>query len=157
MTDQGTLRLLVLDTSAAVKWYLPEDQREEALRLLAQVDNGGVELLAPSTIGPELFNALFQQYRRSNLSLDEAREFFSSFAEAPVSFFEIDSLTQRAVEISLDSGVIVYDALFLALAEDAGAVMVTADDRLLRLLRETSYVSLAHSLSGVDNLLAGEG
>jgi hypothetical protein len=28
--------------------------------------------------------------------------------------FEIDPLTQRAAEITLDSGAVVYDALFLA-------------------------------------------
>jgi hypothetical protein len=52
------------------------------LDLSAQVGASEAELLAPSTIGPELCNALFQQHRRGHLSLDEVREFFSSFAEA---------------------------------------------------------------------------
>ncbi len=117
---------------------------------------GEVELLAPSTIGPELFNAFYQQHRRGHLSLDEAREFFSSFTEAPVSLFEIDPLTPRAVEVALETGVIVYDALFLAL-EDAGTVAVTADDRLLRTLRGTSYSRLAHPLADVGSLVSDTG
>jgi predicted nucleic acid-binding protein len=70
--------------------------------------------------------------------------------------FEINPLTRRAVEIALESGVIVYDVLFLALAEDAVTVVVTADDnRLLRVLHDTSYGRLAHPLAGVDSLIPG--
>ena len=41
--------------------------------------------------------------------------------------FETDPLTSRAAEITLDSGVVVYDGFFLALAEEAGTVDVIAD------------------------------
>ncbi len=40
----------------------------------------------------------------------------------------------RAVEITLESSVIVYDALFLAFAEDADKLVVTADGKLLKSL-----------------------
>jgi hypothetical protein len=53
-------------------------------------------------------------------------------AEATVSLFQIDQLFPRAVEIALGSGVIVYDVLFLALAEDADMVVVSDDDGLLK-------------------------
>ena len=52
-------------------------------------------------------------------------------AVATVSFFEIDPLSPRAVEIALKSGVIVYDAHFLTLAEDADMVVISDDDGLL--------------------------
>jgi predicted nucleic acid-binding protein len=158
--SQGSLvgpTSLVLDTSVAAKWYVPEELREEALELSARIGNCEVDLLAPSTIGPELFNAFFQQHRRGHLSLDEVREFFSSFTDAPISFFEIDPLTPRAVEIALESGVIVYDALFLALAEEAGTVVVTADDKLLREPHGMPYSRLAHPLAGLDSLISGAG
>ena len=50
----------------------------------------------------------------------------------------------RAAEITLESGVIFYDALFLALAEDAGVVVVTADGKLLKSLEDTPYAHLGH-------------
>ena len=153
MSELTAPRPLVLDTSVAAKWYLPEELREEALELATRVGTGEVQLLAPSIIGPELFNALYQQHRRAYLSLDEVRAFFSSFTEAPVSFFEIDPLTSRAVEITLDSGVVVYDALFLALAEEAGTVVVTADYKLLRVLSGTAYDRMAHYLADVGSLV----
>lgn len=45
------------------------------------------------------------------------------------------------------------DALFLALAEDAQTVMVTADRKLLRALGGTRYASLARPLGGGGNVL----
>lgn len=59
----------------------------------------------------------------------------------------------RATELVLETGGIICDALFLALAEYAGTVMVTADDKLLRALEGTGYADLARSLTGIDSLL----
>ncbi len=50
----------------------------------------------------------------------------TSVAESTVSFFEIDPLSPRAVATALESGVIVYDVLFLA--EDADMVVVSDDE-----------------------------
>ena len=61
------------------------------------------------------------------------------------------------VEITLDSGVVVYDALFLALAEEAGTVVVTADYKLLQALRSTAYARLTHYLADVSRLVSGTG
>lgn len=65
----------------------------------------------------------------------------------------MEDLIERAAEIANETGVIVYDALFLALAEDARTVMVTADGRLLKTLEGTRYASLALSLGQIDHLL----
>ncbi len=150
-------RPLVLDTSVAVKWHLPEEDHDVALGLLATVEEGAAELLAPSTIAPEFFNALWQQHRRSGMPVERIRIIWEDFAEAPVSFFGIDPFVHRAVEIALTTGVIVYDALFLALAEDAGTVVITADGRLLRSLEDTSYARLAHPLADIGSLLSVPG
>lgn len=137
----------------AVKWYLPEELRDEALKLSARMGAGGVELLAPSTIGPEVFNALRQQRQRGNLSLEEVREYSSSFREAPISVFETDSLVARASEVSLETGVIIYDALFLALAEETNTIMVTADGKLSRTLKGTPYAHLVHDPANLGAII----
>lgn len=146
-------RRLVLDTSVAVKWHIREDGHDLALDLLAAVGNGAVELLAPGTIAPEFFNALWQQHRRSGVPLDRVRSIWEDFTEAPVLLFGIDPLIPFAVEISLETGVIIYDALFLALAEDAGALLITADHKLLRAIEDTEHARLARPLSEVNALI----
>lgn len=59
----------------------------------------------------------------------------------------------RAAEIALHTRVVIYDALFLALAENAETVVVTADGKLLRALEGTLYASLAHPLTDVGSLV----
>lgn len=145
--------MLVLDTSVAIKFYLAEDLMEEAGRLRTAVAEEAAELIAPSTIQPEFWNALWQQHRRGGLSLEEVRDTWREFAEDPISFFDIDSLIPRAVEMAASSGAIIYDALFLALAEEMNTVMVTADGKLLKVLEETPFAERALHLGGVLDLL----
>lgn len=148
-------RPLVLDTSVAVKWYLVEGLTDKAVRLLESARDLTTELLAPSTIQPEFWNALWQYHRRGELQREEVRRIWREFAaEDPASLYAPEDLMPRAVEIAYEGGIIVYDALFLALAEDAGTVMVTADGKLLRTLEETSFAQLARHLSGIGSLLA---
>jgi predicted nucleic acid-binding protein len=153
LSEERLPRELILDTSVAVKFYLPEDLRKEALTLLAAVGEGRAKLLAPSTVQPELFNALWQQHRRGKLSHEEVGEHWGDFSVTSVDLYAPEDLMPRAAQMALQTGVIVYDALFLALAEDAGTLLVTADDRLLKALRGTSHAGLARHLSAIDGLL----
>lgn len=62
-------------------------------------------------------------------------------------------LADGAVEIALSSGVVVYDALFLALAEDLQTIVVTDDRKLLKALEGTPYARLAHPLPEIGALI----
>ena len=55
MSERVGSRELVLDTSVAVKFHVPEEQHEEASTLRSAFEEGQVELLAPGTILPEAF------------------------------------------------------------------------------------------------------
>jgi predicted nucleic acid-binding protein len=63
----------------------------------------------------------------------------------------------RAVEFTFETSVIVYDALFLALAEDADALVVTADSNLLKALEGTPYARLTHPLAEAHSLIPNSG
>lgn len=151
---QSVPRTFVLDTSVAVKWYLPEELHEEAIRLARRAQTGDVELLAPGILQPEFFNALWQQHRRNNLPLQEVRSAWEQFALDPVDLYVPEDLMPRAVEITFETGVIVYDALFLALAEDADTLVVTADGKLLKALEGTAHARLAHPLADISSLVS---
>jgi predicted nucleic acid-binding protein len=152
LSESGGLRELVLDTSVAVKFHVPEERHEEARRLQHSVEEGEVSLLAPGTVLPEIFNAFWQKHRRDELTSDEIRIGWGLISELPLTLYAPEDLIGRAVEISFETSVIIYDALFLALAEDAETVMVTDDDKLLRTIKGTSYARLAHPLADIGNL-----
>jgi len=144
---------LVLDTSVALKFYLPEEGHEEAVALLEAAEAGAAELLAPGTILPEGFNAIAQQRRRGLLDEEDATGAWEKLLAAPIYTYAVENLIERAAAIANETGAIIYDALFLALAEDTDTVMVTADGKLLRTLTSTRYASLARPLEEISNLL----
>ena len=73
-------------------------------------------------------------------------------AGEPITLYAPEDLMPRAAEIVLETGVIVYDALFLALAEDANTVLVTADEKLLRIIENTVFANLALPLANFPDL-----
>ena len=144
----------MLDTSVAVKWHLDEELSDEATRILDSVGSTVSELLAPGTIEPEFFNALWQRYRRGDVTLDEVRQGWSDFMSGePTTLYAPEDLMPRAAEITLETEVIVYDALFLALAESTDTVVVTADGKLLKTLEDTAYARFAYPLADLSSLI----
>lgn len=144
---------MVVDTSVALKFYLPEEGHEEAVRLLEAEESGAAVLLAPGTILPEGFNAIAQQRRRGLLDAEDAGEAWEKLLHAPIYTYATEDLIERAAEIARETGAIIYDTLFLAIAEDAQSVAVTSDGRLLKTLEGTRYAPLASSLERAENLL----
>ena len=137
----------------ALKFYLPEEGHEEAVALLEAAEAGAAELLAPGTILPEGFNAIAQQRRRGLLDEEDATGAWEKLLAAPIYTYAVENLIERAAAIANETGAIIYDALFLALAEDTDTVMVTADGKLLRALKSTRHASLARPLAQISNLL----
>lgn len=154
MSESGGPRELVLDTSVAVKFHVPEGRYEEARRLQRSFEEGEVALLAPGTVLPEVFNAFWQKYRRDELTRDEVRIGWELVSELPLTLYAPEDLIDRAVEISFETSAIIYDALFLALAEDAETVVITDDSKLVRAVKNTPYARFTHPLADIGNLIS---
>lgn len=146
-------RSLVLDTSVAVKFYVPEEGKEVAEKLLDAATAGEIELLAPATIMPEGYNAVWQQHRRGEMSPEEAREAWAKFDEVPATLYAVEDLISRAGEIVAETDIVVYDALFIALAESENTKMITADDKLIRKLEGTNFAGLVLHLNFIEQAL----
>jgi predicted nucleic acid-binding protein len=148
-------RELVLDTSVAIKWHLPEHLSDEAARLLDAVGESDSGFLAPSTLEPEFFNALWQRHRRNEIESDELWQIWTDFRiGVPITLYDSADLMERAAELTTETGIIIYDALFVSLAEYANTVVITADSHLLKALDDTDYSRRAHPLSEIDSILA---
>lgn len=148
---------LVLDTSVAAKFYLNEDLYERARELASAVGRGEAFFSAPSTIGAELWSALWRRYRRKELGKSEVRDLWGEFErDVSVDLYDPGGLAHRATEIAYETEVVVHDALFLVLAEALDTQVVTADERtVLKRLEGTAYEPLAVHLEDVGRLLPG--
>lgn len=153
--SESRSRPLVVDTSVAVKFYVVEEGYEDALEILNAADEGRIELLAPSTILAEGFNAIRRQERRGILDAEDARNAWDDLLHAPIYTYAPEDLIERAAELHFETGASIYDSLFLAPAEESNTVMATADDKLLRRLEGTEYASLTLPLATVARTFAG--
>jgi predicted nucleic acid-binding protein len=118
----------VIDTSVALKWYVPEDLRAEAVRYLGP----GVDRHAPDYLHAEAGGALLKRVRSTrdptrHLPLADAQAVQSALAAAPVQFHPSTPLNAPALALALEVGCSHYDGLFLALAIRLGGQVVTAD------------------------------
>ncbi len=116
---------LVIDTSVAFKWFvaLGEDGLDEAAALLRAHKDGDLRLIAPATIRVELANTL-----RYLLSPDDASALLDDFERIQLGLADISAdLVRQAVQRAGQTGMGVYDALFLSLAEHRRCPLATAD------------------------------
>jgi predicted nucleic acid-binding protein len=125
----------IIDTSVAIKWYLPEIYQSEAQRFLDPV----LDRHAPDFLHAELGSVLLKKVRRREISVDECRGYLSQLSAVPLIPHEALPLRQAALEIGLQIGSSFYDGLFLALALQLGGRLVTADDKLYRKIQGSPF------------------
>lgn len=88
---------VVVDASVAVKWVLPEDDTERALRLQEKYQDEQLDVLAPYLVVSEVANVLWKRERRGDLSVAAAQRAFAQFLHDSPRFCSIrmPSATQR--------------------------------------------------------------
>jgi predicted nucleic acid-binding protein len=124
----------VVDASVAAKWYLrDEDHAAPSLALLHSYERGAAPLAAPHFIRYEVARSLLRAGQEARLSEEAARQQLEHFLGLRIHMQEDpDSRLMAAQALSRRLRVGFYDALYLALAEEAGFRFVTADAELYR-------------------------
>ena len=120
----------VLDASIAVKWVLPEPDSSKALSLRHDLQTQTHEFVAPDTFPVEVAHALTRAERRGTIRQQEAILKLADVLAAAPQFFAYLPILARAVQLSSQLRIGVYDCLYLSLAEDQQCNVVTADKRL---------------------------
>jgi len=119
---------LVVDASVAIKWVVPEILSEHADRVLA----GDHDLAAPDLLATEAANALWKKILRKEMSSRDAHEALDLLLHGGLTWHPTHALLPRALDLARLSRHPVYDCVYLALAEQLGATLVTADAFLLK-------------------------
>lgn len=126
---------LVLDSSVAFKWVVPEVDSDKADRLREDVRNSLTEILAPNIFPLELAHALTRAERQCRILDGQAELFWGDVMTTPPLLESSLPIMLRAIQISSQVRLGVYDCLYVALAEREKCDFVTADDRLVRNLQ----------------------
>ena len=121
------MKQAVVDASVASKWIVPEPHSENAESLLA----GGTVLLAPAHWAAELATALWAKSAiHGAITRQQTIERVAWIASLEIDVVPLDRLILPATDIAFDLHATAYETLYLALAEQSGAPLVTADRKL---------------------------
>jgi predicted nucleic acid-binding protein len=133
---------LVVDASVAAKWVLPEDSAERASRLRERDD----DLIAPSLIVSEIGNAIWKRVAWGEIGHRDGAAALDAAVNILTRLIPLEELAQDAFAIAVQLKHPIYDCFYLALAAREGAQLVTADKRLLALVKRTKFKDLVTPL-----------
>jgi predicted nucleic acid-binding protein len=119
------VRSLVLDTSVAIAWYLPETFRAAARVWQSRLLDGRVRLVVPGLHYWEFGNVLRTYVMRSELEVDLAQQIWGLHLEAPLEVVEPERAEVFAT--ALEYGATVYDAVYIALGLSLDLTLLTAE------------------------------
>ena len=127
----------VLDASVAVKWAIPSAQEpltDEAEQLLKRHAIGQINFIVPDVFWAEVGNVLWKGARRARWSRDNAEAAATDMLARDFITVPSHSLLPVALNIAFANDQRVYDCLYVALASESNADLVTADERLANAL-----------------------
>ncbi len=138
---------LVVDASVAVKWVVEESGSASAVAL-----RSSYEFLAPDLIVAECANILWKKAMRNELAREEAIVAAKLLARSGMALVSSRGLAEAATALAVDLRHPAYDCIYLALARERRCRLVTADRRLVTVVRERGPSDLANLCIGLDNL-----
>jgi predicted nucleic acid-binding protein len=131
------LTAFVLDASVAVKWVIPsanETLCAESLRLLKGYVDGDTDFVVPDVFWAEVGNVLWKGVRQRRWSRTFAEGAASEIKDRNFFTVSTQTLLPAALKIALVYDRSVYDCLYVAMAIQFKAEMITADERLANAL-----------------------
>lgn len=123
---------IVVDSSVAAKWVLPEPDDAQAKHLLTESKRNGDRLILLDLALIEVSNAIWKRFHRGLTTPDETRAALDDLLRTPVDVADSNTLLKPGLEIAMKYDSAVYDALFVALCQDLGLQGVTADEPLYK-------------------------
>jgi predicted nucleic acid-binding protein len=130
----------VVDASVVAKWFLPERDSNEARALRDGYVDGVLDLCAPSAMPFEVANAL--KYS-SLLDDDHIEQSMAAVAAYGLDFYAFADIP-GVIPLSLNEDLPIYDASYVALADQVDEVCWTADQKLIDSLSPSSQPAVRH-------------
>lgn len=126
----------VLDASVAVRWLVTEEGSDEAAGLLSRP----TRWIAPRLMLTEVAGALHRKVAagrlREVLATDALEQLLTAVSQGAIRLAEDERVMAAALMLATFVRHTVPDCVYLALAEDEGAALATADRRLAELARQ---------------------
>lgn len=121
--------MIVLDASVLIKWFIQEPDSEIALQFKENLLRGKEDIVLPDLALYEVINVL---RFKSEVTEEAIKAILPSFFDLGL---EIITPSQRllkdALHLSFATELSVYDCVYLALANELGVSLITADKYII--------------------------
>lgn len=128
----------LLDSSVIVKWFLDEPDSKRALDLQHRFLSGTLSLFYAQLSLYEVANALLYSREFGANEVADATAALAALNMQPLGFEE--RALSKAIVVSGQYGIAIYDSYLVALAEIHQLIFLTADRKLLRRLPSLDWV-----------------
>ena len=130
----------VLDSSVVIKWFSQEVDTDKALNLRDKFLNGKVEITVPDLQLYEIANAL--RYN-SKLTKSDVTLAVQSLMDIGINIIiPTMDIIESAIEFAFRFNISIYDAYFVALANELKFTLITADEKLYRNIKDLKFIKL---------------
>ena len=136
------MQLWVADASVACKWHFDEENASHARALL----QCGDEIVAPDSLLSEFANAMSRKIREDNFPAKLSEEAMGLIVRQIARFVPARELLLPALDMSVELRHPIYDCLYLTLAEQEGAALVTDDHAFIRKAADSRWRKYVVSL-----------
>ena len=120
---------VVVDAGVVTSLFIEGEGASQARTLFRRLEAGG-EVAVPGFCLAECADAFRRQAQSGKASPQQAQEWLAALRALPLRIVPIGGLLPRALALGLSHDLGVYPALYIALAEQLGCPLVTADERL---------------------------
>jgi predicted nucleic acid-binding protein len=125
--------IAVVDTSALIRLFVPDGPMPDGfVDFLRGVEHGSDSAIAPELLVAEAANVINKKRMPGELHENEINQLLADILSVPIRLFPHRPILLRAFDLALEHQLTVYDTLYLALAEEHGAVIFTVDRKLLK-------------------------
>jgi len=131
-------KIVVLDASVVVKWYVAEEFTNTALKIRDDYSKGIIDIWSTELLPFEVLNAL--RYN-SELGRDQIRKAGQSLSKFKLALHPIlDGLLELSLENATKYGLTVYDSSYMALSQAFDKKLYTADEKMLSKISDKEHV-----------------
>lgn len=140
---------LVIDASALLAAYFPDEYTPQAHNLMEEYALGQVDLWAPRLLVLELLNACLTARKRNRISEEAMDELSAQFAALDINWVDVEESAEQIFFLGKEHGLTAYDAAYVVAAQMKACKLITGDRKLYEAVKgELPFVVLLEDFQG---------
>lgn len=133
---------IIIDSSIAAKWYLSDEYDDIAIKIKSDFEIKIITIKVPFLFCYEVSNILRTTSKQSRIDKDKCIKAYQNLLDLDFTTYFSKELYKDALAKALDLDITAYDASYVVLAESLKIPLYTADEKLVKKVKNPLVKSL---------------